>query len=92
MAYEAILFEKQEHVAILTLNRPERLNSFNTEMHAEVRAGRQDCVPSEIHLQRMLAGFDWGARAADIVAALWPERCSGLVSPWSQGSLATWRT
>jgi pimeloyl-ACP methyl ester carboxylesterase len=28
----------------------------------------------------MLAGFDWGARTADIVAALWPERCTGLVS------------
>jgi len=27
-----------------------------------------------------LAGFDWGARTACIVAALWPERCSGLVS------------
>ena len=27
-----------------------------------------------------LAGFDWGARCADIVAALWPERCRGLVS------------
>jgi pimeloyl-ACP methyl ester carboxylesterase len=28
----------------------------------------------------ILAGFDWGARTADIVAAVWPERCSGLVS------------
>jgi pimeloyl-ACP methyl ester carboxylesterase len=28
----------------------------------------------------VLAGFDWGARTADIVAALWPERVSGLVS------------
>ena len=28
----------------------------------------------------ILAGFDWGARTADIVAALWPERCRGLVS------------
>jgi pimeloyl-ACP methyl ester carboxylesterase len=27
-----------------------------------------------------LAGFDWGARSADIVAALWPERCKALVS------------
>ncbi|ASP98440.1 alpha/beta hydrolase [Sinorhizobium meliloti] len=27
-----------------------------------------------------LAGFDWGARTADIVAALWPDRCRGLVS------------
>jgi pimeloyl-ACP methyl ester carboxylesterase len=28
----------------------------------------------------ILAGFDWGARTADIVAALWPQRCTGLVS------------
>jgi pimeloyl-ACP methyl ester carboxylesterase len=27
-----------------------------------------------------LAGFDWGARTADVVAALWPERCKALVS------------
>jgi pimeloyl-ACP methyl ester carboxylesterase len=28
----------------------------------------------------IVAGFDWGARSAGIVAALWPERCKGLVS------------
>jgi pimeloyl-ACP methyl ester carboxylesterase len=28
----------------------------------------------------MVAGYDWGARTADIVAALWPERCKALVS------------
>jgi pimeloyl-ACP methyl ester carboxylesterase len=28
----------------------------------------------------VIAGFDWGARSADIVAALWPDRCSALVS------------
>ena len=28
----------------------------------------------------IIAGFDWGGRAADIVAALWPERVTGLVS------------
>ncbi len=30
--------------------------------------------------QAVVAGFDWGARTADILAALWPERCRGLVS------------
>lgn len=30
--------------------------------------------------QAVLAGFDWGARTADIIAALWPERCKALVS------------
>jgi len=28
----------------------------------------------------ILAGFDWGARTANIVGALWPERCKGMVS------------
>jgi len=28
----------------------------------------------------ILAGFDWGARTADAVAALWPQRCKALVS------------
>lgn len=28
----------------------------------------------------ILGGCDWGARTADIVAALWPQRCQGLVS------------
>jgi len=28
----------------------------------------------------ILAGFDWGARTADIIAALWPERSKALVS------------
>jgi pimeloyl-ACP methyl ester carboxylesterase len=28
----------------------------------------------------ILAGYDWGARTADIVAALWPQRCTALVS------------
>jgi pimeloyl-ACP methyl ester carboxylesterase len=28
----------------------------------------------------ILAGFDWGARTANIIAALWPERCKATVS------------
>lgn len=28
----------------------------------------------------VIGGFDWGARTADIIAALWPERCEALVS------------
>jgi pimeloyl-ACP methyl ester carboxylesterase len=27
-----------------------------------------------------IAGFDWGARTANIIAALWPQRCKGMVS------------
>jgi len=30
--------------------------------------------------QAIIGGFDWGARSADVVAALWPDRCKALVS------------
>lgn len=34
-----------------------------------------------LRLERaVLAGYDWGGRAACVVAALWPQRCAGLVS------------
>jgi len=42
----------------------------------------------------ILAGFDWGGRSADIVAALWPERCAGVVavSGYLIGSQAAGKT
>jgi pimeloyl-ACP methyl ester carboxylesterase len=53
-----------------------------------VRNGQQSVVALDIialmdalKIQRaIVAGFDWGARTADIMAALWPERCKGIVS------------
>ena len=38
MSYQNILFEVTDGIARLTFNRPERLNSLNTVMHAETRA------------------------------------------------------
>jgi len=37
MSYQTISFETSAGIARLTLNRPDRLNSFNTVMHSEVR-------------------------------------------------------
>ena len=53
-----------------------------------VRNGQQSAVALDIIAlmdalkieKATLAGFDWGARTADIIAALWPERCKALVS------------
>ncbi|MFQ5380495.1 MAG: enoyl-CoA hydratase/isomerase family protein [Dehalococcoidia bacterium] len=36
MAYEALIYEKQDHIALITLNRPERLNALNKQLQGEV--------------------------------------------------------
>lgn len=53
-----------------------------------MRSGQQAAVAADLlafldalKIERaVLGGYDWGGRAACIVAALWPERVSGLVS------------
>jgi 2-(1,2-epoxy-1,2-dihydrophenyl)acetyl-CoA isomerase len=46
MSYETILFGLEGGVARLTLNRPERLNSFTVAMHAEVRDALREVTPA----------------------------------------------
>ena len=60
-----------------------RFLSAATPRNAEPAALAQDVIDFMDALkikQATLAGFDWGARSADIVAALWPERVKALVS------------
>jgi len=53
-----------------------------------VRNGQQSVVAVDIvalmdalKIQKaIIGGFDWGARTANIIAALWPERCKAMVS------------
>jgi pimeloyl-ACP methyl ester carboxylesterase len=55
---------------------------------ATPRSGQQAALGADVvafldalGLERaVLAGYDWGGRAACVVAALWPDRCAGLVS------------
>src|SRR6201991_2664294 len=52
------------------------------------RSGEQAAVGADLKAlmdaldirRAVVAGYDWGGRAANVVAALWPERCIGLVS------------
>jgi 2-(1,2-epoxy-1,2-dihydrophenyl)acetyl-CoA isomerase len=71
MSYGSILFEVAGGIARLTLNRPDRLNSFNDAMHAEVRDAIQ-CVRADPSVRVLLltgagrgfcAGQDLGDRA-----------------------------
>ena len=52
------------------------------------RSGQQAAIGADVLAlmdalkmpRAVLAGYDWGGRAACVVAALWPDRCAGLVS------------
>jgi len=53
-----------------------------------IRSGQPSAVAADIIAlmdalkieKAILAGFDWGARTANIMAVLWPERCKAMVS------------
>jgi pimeloyl-ACP methyl ester carboxylesterase len=55
---------------------------------ATPRSGEQAAIGADLKAlmdalqigRAVLAGYDWGGRAANVVAALWPDRCTGLVS------------
>ena len=53
MSYENILFSIAAGTARLTLNRPDRLNSFNDAMHAEVRDALE-CVKADASVRVLL--------------------------------------
>ncbi len=42
MRFETILLEKEDHIATLTLNRPERLNAINLQMFDEILAALEN--------------------------------------------------
>ena len=60
-----------------------RFLSSTTKRNGQPSALARDAIDlmDALKLQKAtIAGFDWGGRSADIVAALWPERCKALVS------------
>jgi 2-(1,2-epoxy-1,2-dihydrophenyl)acetyl-CoA isomerase len=70
MAYENIRFQVTDGIARLTLNRPDRLNSFNVAMHGEVREALQRLGPEQARVlvitgagRGFCAGQDLGDRA-----------------------------
>ena len=69
MSYETIILEKEEGVATITFNRPERLNAFNSQMIDEFMDVLKDC------------GSDEGVRVVVITGA-GQAFCSGADVEW----------
>ena len=87
MTYEAILFEKREHVAILTLNRPERLNAIGaairTEVHAAVAEAKDDDAVRALIITGAGRGFCSGADLSGAAATV----ARGAPAAQDQGEL-----
>ncbi len=82
----APLLAEAGHRAIVPYLRGYGTTSFLSS--ETFRNAQQSVIPVDIIAlmdaldieKAILAGYDWGARTANIIAALWPERCKALVS------------
>jgi 2-(1,2-epoxy-1,2-dihydrophenyl)acetyl-CoA isomerase len=68
MDYETIDFKLDEYIARITLNRPDRLNSFTTDMHQELRSALADAAAARVVVitgagRAFCAGQDLNERA-----------------------------
>ena len=65
MAYDAIIYEQREHVAVLTLNKPDRLNAIGaavrSDVHAAVGEARKDDTVRALIITGAGRGFCSGA-------------------------------
>jgi 2-(1,2-epoxy-1,2-dihydrophenyl)acetyl-CoA isomerase len=77
MSYETIIFEVDSGIARLTLNRPDKLNSFNIQMHGEVRQALAS-IPSSGARVLVLTGAGRGFCAGQDLG-------DRAVAPGSQG-------
>ncbi|WP_205481541.1 2-(1,2-epoxy-1,2-dihydrophenyl)acetyl-CoA isomerase PaaG [Sphingomonas arenae] len=48
MTYDTIIFDQREHIARITLNRPDRLNSFTRQMHSELQQALDEAADARV--------------------------------------------
>lgn len=66
--YETIVVEKKQGVSQITLNRPEKLNSFNVQMHQELRSALDEIATDGITRAILLTGAGRGFCAGQDLA------------------------
>jgi len=82
MNYQMILYEKEEGVAVITLNRPEKLNAVNVEMRDElVEALRDAAKDDEVRVVIVTGGTEVFCAGADIKDPPTPKSLWDKLSP-----------
>lgn len=77
----AVLYEKRDRIAFITLNRPQALNAFNREMHQELREIWQDFRRDDDVWVAVVTGAGERAFSAGADVKQMGERSSGQASP-----------
>lgn len=68
--YQDILFQKSNHVAVITLNRPERLNAWTPAMQSSVKQAMVDCAGDDDVRAIIVTGAGRGFCAGADMASL----------------------
>ena len=68
MSESPVIHDRREGFAVLTLNRPDRLNSFNVEQHLALRAALEDCAADRTCRAVVLTGAGRGFCAGQDLA------------------------
>ncbi|MCH7910436.1 MAG: enoyl-CoA hydratase/isomerase family protein [Candidatus Hydrogenedentes bacterium] len=92
MAYEHIIYEKEDGIATLTFNRPEVLNAGNMLMHTELRDAMGDYAADDALRVLIITGAGKGFHAGDDIKEIFlskgvKERRAESVAPKITGTL-----
>lgn len=83
----AVLFEIQNNIAIITLNRPEKFNAFNTEMAKQLQAKLDECKASKglrcVYITGAGKAFSTGQDLNEVVFPDGPEITSILMENYN---------
>ncbi|KKK45011.1 MAG: putative enoyl-CoA hydratase echA8, partial [Candidatus Lokiarchaeum sp. GC14_75] len=79
--YETILYEKKDKVAVITLNRPERLNAINVQMNSDLKnslkVAKEDSDVRAIVITGAGKAFCAGADVGEFASGKFTEDISG---------------
>ena len=89
MKFETILFEKRDHIAKITLNRPERLNALNERMFDEINAALEDVAGDDEVRVMVLTGAGKAFCASADIKDLGPGKGDRLME--GKSSFEAWQ-
>ncbi|TAJ21440.1 MAG: enoyl-CoA hydratase/isomerase family protein [Dehalococcoidia bacterium] len=81
MPYEHLIYDRQDHVVVITLNRPERMNAMNRPLHNDLMAACAEAQADDEVRAIVLTGAGRGFCSGADVSAATPEAATRVAPP-----------